>query len=238
MRSVPGNPSELSQSAELAYWQSHGLSDWKGFGARYLAVFPFDALDYTSQSILDIGSGPVSVFEALAPAGADVVACDALADAYNDLVPDKKFLICREMPSRAFDRITMLNMLDHMEDPDGFLRQVATRLSRDGEAWILCHINRPYGAAEHPQNFRFWHLTRMIQRHFDIRHAWLVNDGGAMLWPYAWCGRCVPQAANRFARSIVGLRTNASCLSTLAYYYARRFFRKAIRSIGMRRIRK
>lgn len=231
---LPGRPAEETQSAELRYWRTRGLADWEVHWKRYLPYFPFESLDFGRHSFLDVGSGPLSILERLAPKDADVVACDALADAYNALVPEKKFPIVRDLPSRRFSRVFLFNMLDHMEDPAGFLREVRDRLADDGEIWLHVHINRPFSPEEHPQKFRYWRLSRLLQESLDLESVRLRCDG--RLWPYAWCAIAVPRRRSAPRRAFDRLLADLVVTVNYAGFLGRRAVVKGMKLLGLRRL--
>jgi len=231
---VPGGPRGATQAAELRFWQTDGITQWPRLARRYREVFPLESINYATASIMDVGSGPLSVMEEFAPAGADVVPYDSLAEEYNRLVPDKKFVIRADLPQRRFSHIMILNVLDHMEDPSSLLEHVAPRLADDGQVWIFTHINRPYAPEEHPQDFRFWQLTSLVQRWFDLQRVWIHCDG--VLFPYAWCGIVRPKTNQRVHRAVGPILANLACALTLAKYYAIRAVVKGLKLIGLRRL--
>lgn len=192
MNQSPGNPQAFSQEMELMYWESH-LEQWQLHLPHYRRVFPLETIDYSVTSILDVGSGPVSVFEAVAPKQADVTPYDTLAMEYNRLESAKRFPITASIPSRKYNLITLFNMLDHMDEPDDLLDVLVGHLAADGRLWIFVHLDRPFSPAEHPQCFRFWSLPRLIAPRFDIEFCGIQTEG--KLYPYAFYAICKARSA-------------------------------------------
>lgn len=225
---VAGRPSDRSQAAEWDYWQRNRLEHWTHDWRRYLNYFPFDKIDFGSQSVLDVGSGPVSILEYVAPPAADVCAVDALADNYNTLVPDKRIAIQSELPDRTFDIALLLNALDHMEDPGELLDVICARVKPGGELWLHVHIERPYPSDEHPQRFSFRGLNRLLGSRFTLRRVRIYRDGP--VWPYAWCAIATPGASN-LGRILLA---DVTCAIARAWVFTFRAAIKGIKVIGMR----
>jgi SAM-dependent methyltransferase len=183
--------------------------------------------------VLDVGAGPVSIFEHVAPASADVTAHDTLAEEYNTLVAGKQFPIVSIIPDRRFDIVALLNCLDHMDAPAELLAHVAPRLAPDGAAWVYCNVDQPYDPALHPQDFRFWQLIALVGGHFDIERCGLTREG--RLFPYAWWAIC---RARRPGGSLRRLRRRwwftAQCGAQYAWFHTVRAGIKLVKLAGGR----
>ena len=114
---APGAPPEDAQWGELKYWIDRGLQEWALHFPFYRRVFALEQINYDWIDVLDVGSWPISVFEALAPSSARVTPYDTLATDYNRIAPSKKFPVTGTLPDRQFDLITIFNCLDHMSTP-------------------------------------------------------------------------------------------------------------------------
>jgi SAM-dependent methyltransferase len=230
----PGQPQPEHQAAELTFWQSH-LAHWDLHLPSYLHALPFSEIDFARTAILDVGSGPISVFEKVAPPSARVTGYDSLADEYNRLARDKRFPIVGRLPAERFGLITSFNCLDHMDRPDELLAALAPALEPGGRLWIYCHIGRPYGADAHPQDFRFWHLVTLTNRPFQLLRCGLVREG--RLFPYAWWGICRDRSGRRtlldWPREAFW---NTICAVQFAYFHGVRALVKGLKIIGLRRI--
>ena len=131
----------------------------------YRRLFPLDELDVSTETSCDVGSGAVSIFEKLAPVGAAVLPYDILAEDYNRIAPDKKFLVRAEVSQEeCFSLITMFNMIDHVNDPEDLLRFVVPFLRPNGRVWLCTHLGQPHGPEGHPQNFSCSNLVDLISR--------------------------------------------------------------------------
>lgn len=227
-----GRPSPLAQAGELESareWIRTAYDrNWSGV-SLYDELFPIQALDYSQTKVLDVGAGPISVFEPVAPEGAMVVPYDTLAREYNELLPDKKFAIRDSFPEGQFDVVAVLNCLDHMEEPEALLEAVHDKVDDRGRLWLSVHLGQPYEPELHPQNFDFWTLIAMTERHFRILDCGLTREGP--LYPYVWWAICDKVERRRTGATY---RWNVKCAISYARFHAVRAFVKLIRTVGLR----
>lgn len=233
-----GKPSARAQAGELesaTLWISRVSCEGLRFNPIYDRLFDLRELDYTRLRILDVGSGPLSVFETIAPAGADIVPYDTLAVEYNRIAPEKKFPVRATIPDGRYSLVTLLNCLDHMDEPEELLVEVARRLAADGRVLIYCNIDQPFDPILHPQDFKAWQLVLLIQHHLDIVACGLVREG--RLFPYAWWGCCVARRQQPgWLRAVWSAIWIAKCAVTYARFHAVRAAVKAVKILGMRRL--
>jgi SAM-dependent methyltransferase len=218
MTASPGRPAADNQAAELAYWAERGIEEFDHHLKYYRAALPLDRIDYRATRILDVGSGAISVFENIAPATAAITPYDTLAADYNRIAPGKKFPISGVIPDTPFDLITLFNCLDHMDEPGELLTALRPRLAPTGHLWITCHVDRPWGEAEHPQDFRFWHLIALVQREFDLVTCNLIREGA--YYPYLWHCIARPRTQGGAARLAATAFFNLRCALTYARFHA------------------
>ena len=236
---LPGRPSHESQTGELEAARRWVAAEYKPEGERnplYDRLFALEQVDWQRVNILDVGAGPVSIFEHIAPPGAAIVAYDSLAEEYNKLVPRKKFPITTTIPPAHYRLIAILNCLDHMDDPQELLAYVAPHLHEDGEVWIFCNVDQPYQPDLHPQKFHFWHLIDLTGRFFDIARCGLVREG--RLFPYAWWAVCRPPSTSAGRRLVEMLRRgafNLKCGTQYGWFYGVRAVVKSVKILGLRR---
>jgi hypothetical protein len=185
MSSLAGSPTNVSQRGELDFWHHHP-EGWNWNLPHYRKVFAFDAIDWNAE-ILDIGSGPRSVFEEVAPPSARVIPSDTLAEEYNRLIPEKRFPVVAVIPPRQFLLVTMFNMIDHMDQPRALLKQVSQNLHAQGELWLYVHLDRPFDPEEHPQCFRFWQVAPLMQEFFTIKNCGCVLETDPPWVKAFWC---------------------------------------------------
>ena len=228
----PGQPKGETQRVELAYWSSH-VDKWNQHLPTYRRIFPFANINYATTKVLDVGSGPVSVFEEVAPKDAVITPYDTLAIEYNRLTTHKRFPVVPYLQDERYGLITLFNCLDHMDRPAELLERLSQHLEPDGIVWICCHINRPFEPDAHPQDFRFWQLIATVDRIFRLQRCGLARDG--ILFPYVWWGIC-------------GLRTRHSpfidlwrrtlftswCALHFARFHGVRALVKSMKMVGLR----
>lgn len=105
--------------------------------ARYIVGCLARVRDGSRTSLLDIGCSTGALLQAACEAGWDAVGIE-LNPVASRIAVDRGFTVIegsfpRDAPSdRAFDVITMLDVLEHVEDPVVFLSSVAGRLLRGG----------------------------------------------------------------------------------------------------------
>ncbi|MDO8795687.1 MAG: methyltransferase domain-containing protein [Vicinamibacterales bacterium] len=235
-RPQPGRPSTTSQAGEFEsarLWASQRQHDETDHHALYARLFQPASLDWNTLTVLDVGSGPLSVFEEFAPVGATVVPYDTLGGQYNELVPSKRFPIVAVLPAQQFRLVALLNCLDHMDEPAELLAHVAPRVAPDGRIWVYCNIDQPFDPALHPQDFRFWHLVALVSRFFDIDRCGLVREG--RLFPYAWWAICRPRTAANPLRRVLQAWHVGACGLAFARFHAIRAGVKGVKLAGFRR---
>lgn len=227
-----GKPSARSQSGELEAareWVGAKYdSGWTGV-PLYDAIFGLSNVDFSSLRLLDVGSGPISVFEPFAPENARVTAFDSLAAEYEGLIPGRKFPIRSSMPDQEFEIVALLNCLDHMDEPEALLAAACGRLAADGRLWVFANIDRPYEPELHPQDFKFWTLIAMMQRHLRIVDCGLVREG--LIYPYAFWAICEPGRAG--LSGLTAIWWNAKCGASYAWFHAVRAVVKLLRIAGL-----
>jgi hypothetical protein len=231
-----GRPTAESQAGELQsavrWLESIASTGWTG-EPLYERLFHLSAIDYAYARILDVGSGPISTFEPIAPPGADVTAYDSLAQEYNRVAPANRFKVQADLPNGQFSLITILNCLDHMLTPGELVAALRSRLAPQGEVWIFCNIGQPYDLVLHPQNFRIQDLASLAEDSFRIKRCGLVREG--RLSPYAWWAVCGPARASGKSSAAVAYWTTRCALS-FAHFHAVRAAVKALHLIGLRRL--
>lgn len=237
MTGAPGQPSREAQAGEFEAARVWFTSQYDAEADRnpiYDRLFQPTSLPWDQVRVLDVGAGPISIFDHVAPATARVTAYDSLAAEYNQLVPDKKFPIVGEIPGGQFDLVAILNCLDHMDRPEELLEHVTPHLAPGGTMWMLCSIDQPYDPALHPQDFRFWQLITLVGRHFDIERCGLVREGP--LFPYALWAVGGQRAMSPLRRRLRYSAFTVLCGLQYAWFYAVRAAVKGVKLLGGRRL--
>lgn len=185
-KEVPGGFDAETSGFELDYWENYGgVEAYDLHLQTYKRAFPVAQLDYSNHSILDIGSGAVSVFEGLAPESADITPYDLLAEDYNRIAPGKKFSITDQVDEhKKFSLITLFNMIDHVIHPEQVMQFAARHLQTDGKLWLAVHLYQPHGPVGHPQNYSVSSIIDFVSGHFHIARCSVLRE--AIPHPYVW----------------------------------------------------
>ena len=232
---LPGRPSAASQEGEFESARQWVARQYKPEAERnpiYDRLFDPAQLDWTATNVLDVGAGPISYFDHIAPPEADVVAYDTLADEYNPLIPDKNIAIVAAIPQRRFTLLTILNCLDHMDAPRELLVHVAPYLGPRGQVWVYCNVGQPYDPTLHPQDFSAGDLITLVGEFFDIERCGLVREG--RLFPYAWWAICRPRGRGAVGRAVAHGLHRAVCAAQFARFHGVRAVIKGIKLAGLR----
>jgi SAM-dependent methyltransferase len=146
-------------SEEMAYWkkrcsESGGTLDNAHYGYFYTSHFAIDREEYGGRAILDIGCGPRGSLEWAANAK-ERVGLDPLVNQYRRLgigahqmryvcAPSEKI----PFPEEYFDFVASFNSLDHVDDVDKTLSEIARVLKKKGTFLLITEINHPPTLAE------------------------------------------------------------------------------------------
>jgi SAM-dependent methyltransferase len=165
---------------EIAFWDgffTNGGGQWPQTYERRVARNPsFNLTDFIPEScdwplrVLDVGAGPISNVGIATDRGpVDLVACDALADPYNDLLERlgiepyarTRFAIVERLTDvfeeDSFDLVTIENALDHAFDPFIGISEML-RVCRTGG---VVHLYHAENEAEHESygGFHQWNIS-------------------------------------------------------------------------------
>lgn len=230
--SLAGQHRPETQAKELEYWEKHGgVTEFDRHLSSYQKVFPFDSLDYSKHRILDVGSGPISIFENLAPNNAMVVPYDTLAAEYNRIAPVKKFKVIDEIPAARFDLITLFNMLDHMDEPAELLGLLRNYLAPQGRVWVFVHLDRPFSPEEHPQCFRLWQVNPLLSKFFLIESCGLIQEGNFVC---AWWG--IMRENNDSRAKLLSTAFMPKIFVQYSLFWGRRAAIKWMKVVGLRKM--
>jgi hypothetical protein len=229
---TPGGFDKETSEFELNYWEHFGgVEKFDLHLPTYRRCFPLDRIDFGEERILDIGSGAISVFEGLAPERACITPYDLLANEYNRIAPNKKFMIRDEIEATAtFTLITVFNMIDHVLRPEEVLDFVKERLAEDGRVWLAVHLYQPHGEKGHTQNFSFGGIVDLLSKRFFIRRCGVLRE--SVPHPYLWFGELAFSPDNQSRFSLWTLK--AKCGYTYYRLQSVRVFVKLMKIFGMR----
>ena len=120
---------------ELSYWQRRAQAEGRlrndHFEELFTTMFQLDESFYDGKRVLDSGCGPRGSLES-ADNAAERVGIDPLADKYRQLGTDahemeyvRAGVEAIPFPDGYFDVVTSLNSLDHVDDLDTAIREIA-----------------------------------------------------------------------------------------------------------------
>jgi 2-polyprenyl-3-methyl-5-hydroxy-6-metoxy-1,4-benzoquinol methylase len=167
----------IKERVELAFWQSKRAAEKTLTNAHYeffyTSAFGMTRDNYRGKRVLDIGCGPRGSLE-WADMAAQRVGLDPLVKKYKDLGIDQHAMEYVCSPSEKipfsdghFDTVTSLNSLDHVNDLDTSLSEIARVLRHNGVFLLLVEVNHKPTTTEpvtiHPGEF-----GRSLARWFDV----------------------------------------------------------------------
>lgn len=137
---------EDKAASELRFWQERRAAEGRLANEHYVSLytvqFGLDRSFFAGKSILDIGCGPRGSLE-WATEATERVGLDPLADDYRQLgIDDHAMTYVSSGAERIpfadghFDVVTSLNSLDHVDDVEATLQEIA-RVVRAGGAFLL-----------------------------------------------------------------------------------------------------
>ncbi len=149
----------------------------------------------SGPKVLDVGYAAMpnphlSPFETI---GYDMVRPNRPIEGYRELVEGKAEEIARRMAPRRFDTIVCGEIIEHLEEPYQFLRQVRTLLARPQGKLLLSTPNPlglPVVAAEllglrrffYEKDHTFYFLPRWVRRMLELTGYELVRTVPVGLW--------------------------------------------------------
>ncbi len=186
-RMIPGHKGE----AEMRYWRERARVEGvmrrdilqeaslnnSHYERVFTAHFQLTTEFFGSKRILDVGCGPRGSLE-WASMAADRVGLDPLADRYRELGTDRHAMRyvtapAEEMPfeSASFDIVTLLNMLDHVDDVSKTIAEVS-RVTVDGGTLLLTVEVRHRPTAAEPH----WLDWDIVDQFSDWTVAWSARN--------------------------------------------------------------
>jgi SAM-dependent methyltransferase len=109
-----------------------------------------------------------------------------------------------------FDLVLLTQVLEHLPDPLGVLRELRRLLKRGGRLWLTCPLYYP----EHEQPFDYYRYTQFGLRHllteagFQIEEVtWLEGFAGTASFQLGQLGRQLPVSPSAYGGGPSGLGT-------------------------------
>lgn len=146
---------KIKNRSELKFWSNHfkGIANQNDvirershYEHFFTTFFALTKEDYDGKAVLDIGCGPLGSLE-WADNSAKRVGLDPLAGEYQKLSTQRHSMTYVEAPSeripfedKAFDFVTTLNSLDHVNDVDQTVREMKRVLKDTGKILIITEI--------------------------------------------------------------------------------------------------
>lgn len=183
-------------ASELRYILKYQWRDsWKTLYRNHLRNLFNIGCQFPGKIVVDVGCGPVgviSVVEAQKKVGVDPL-IDEFRRIFKDLEPDVEYINAKAedlpLPDDYVDVVFCVNTLNHVQDPERALRQIARILKPEGPFYFDVHDNPR--SPEHPHVFTRDSLFYMLKKHF---HVLKMSE-----WPRipsisydvycAWCSR-------------------------------------------------
>lgn len=206
---------EKAQAYERSYWESRaaqiqseesGDLSWYGWRAERLHEIVGQAVpelgpSLASARILEVGSGPVGIASFLR--AGERVAVDPLCDYYSTqpaLIrhrsPDVRYQSVRgeelPFPDAHFDLVILDNVIDHVRNADGVMREIRRVLGEKGVLFFTVNLHPLWGSLlhrmlsktgvdkGHPHTFTLDGARDLLRQHgFGIRHEEWQDYGEA-----------------------------------------------------------
>ena len=160
---------------ELGYWRwraskEKGLSPFTS--GLFTEVLRVDRSNYVGKKIIDIGCGPRGSLEWLEDAelrvGIDPLMTDYLKLGVKDHKACYVAASAEHLPfaTGSFDIVTSINSLDHVDDLEMTLDEIARVLASGGHFIFLVEVH-PKATLSEPITIP-WNLTTQLSRHFRV----------------------------------------------------------------------
>jgi SAM-dependent methyltransferase len=184
---------QLAQQRELSFWRSiyenrqpdiptySPITEQNAlyFTAKTLARFEVPISDLSGRRLVDLGSGPYGIVKGLCafPGLRQIWAIDPLIGLYKQFhtFPEDERLVLvqgkgEHLPfeSRSLDWIFLINVLDHVENPEKVIAECARVLRPDGAVCVAVHAI-----------YNGWNHVRPILRYVDANHPHHFNEATA-----------------------------------------------------------
>lgn len=184
-----------AQAYEIKYtFKYQWKKEWKNLYRNHLKTFFGVDGQFPESIVVDVGCGPigiVSVIEAKKKIGIDPL-IDEYNKIYKDRQTDVEYINSKAedipLPDSYADIVFCVNTLNHVQDPEKVLGQIARILKPTGTLYFDVHINpRNIG---HPHVFTKKHTHALLKKHFKIKKTMEVNKTRSIAYNvYCSCGK-------------------------------------------------
>lgn len=168
---------DLKSRYELAYWRSRRREEGRlrhhWYRDLFTTLFELPESFYDGKRVLDIGCGPRGSLEwatgAARRVGLDPLVADYRALGIEDHAMEYVGAPAEAMPfgDASFDVVTTINSLDHVDDLDATLGEIARVLAPGGTLLVAVDVH-PRPTIAEPQVIP-WDLGARLARDFTIR---------------------------------------------------------------------
>jgi SAM-dependent methyltransferase len=181
---------QQKRDEEMRFWLWRAAKEGALRNAHYEAiwttVFGQELSFYNGKRLLDVGCGPRGSLE-WAHGARQRVGLDPLSAAYRDLGTAKHRMQyvcgaaeCMPFGDNAFDVVTSINSLDHVEDLDRTIAELVRVTAPGGVLFVLVEVH-PRPTATEPIALP-WTITRQFAPLVVERELQLERDHG-VAWP-------------------------------------------------------
>ena len=148
--------------------------EWKKLYREYLSTF-FEISDSFPESVVvDVGCGPVGIISVIK--AREKVGIDPLIDEYKkifDMEPDVRYINAKgeDIPLQDgyADFVFCVNTLNHVQNPEKVLSEIARILKPGGKLYFDVH-NNPISVG-HPHAFTQESVQVLLKRHFKVERT-------------------------------------------------------------------
>jgi len=161
-----------AQEYEIKYtFKYKWMDEWKKLYREHLRDFFKINGSFPDSVVVDIGCGPVGIISVVE--AREKVGIDPLMDEYKkifDMEPDVKYINAKgeeiPFPDNYADVVFCVNVLNHVQDPDKVLSEIARILKPEGKLYFDVHDNAL--SVGHPHLFTRESVYSLLSKHFQI----------------------------------------------------------------------
>jgi len=182
--------------------------EWKKLYREYLRTFLEISNSFPESVVVDVGCGPVGIITVLE--AKEKIGIDPLIDEYKkrfDMEPDVRYINAKgeEIPLQDgyADVVFCVNTLNHVQNPDKVLSEIARILKPKGRLYFDVHDNLL--SIGHPHLFTMESMYLLLSKHFKIDKSIRRNKIPVITY-VVYCEDC-----GRLLDSPTGLKHGQAC---------------------------